>query len=252
MPAARRRPTRTPQREQGSWSVPGRKQGEVFADQRFYDLGIRFVVPRYEELHESILSALDVPHEAPFEVVDLGIGTGELSIKILRRWPNARIMGIDQSGDMLEVAKRKLSGYPDRVRFEQLSFTRMKKRGAAFDAVVSCLSVHHLTGPEKARLFKVVYDSLAPGGVFVNGDYVKANAPQLAKLYHRLWMNHMRGSGLSEEEIERVERHGHLDRPSTLDEQLEWMRDAGFDGVECLWKYYDDAVMVGLKPSKRR
>ncbi|MGH2669496.1 MAG: class I SAM-dependent methyltransferase, partial [bacterium] len=155
MPGGRVGVRRKPQREQGSWTTPGAKQGEVFADQRFYDLGIRFVVPRYEELHEAILSALDVPHEAPFEAIDLGVGTGELSIKILRRWPNARILGVDQSGDMLEVAKRKLSGYPERMRFEQLSMTRMKKRGAAFDAVVSCLSVHHLTGPEKAKLFKV-------------------------------------------------------------------------------------------------
>lgn len=232
--------------------MPGKKQGEVFADQRFYDLGIRFVVPRYEELHEAMLGMLDIPPEAPFEVVDLGIGTGELSIKILRKWPNARIMGIDQSAEMLDVARRKLSGYPDRVRFEQLSMTRMKQRGPAFDAVVSCLAIHHLTGPEKAKLFKVIHDSIAPGGVFVNGDYVKSESPRVAKLYHRLWMNHMRGSGLSEEEIERVEQHGHLDRPSTLGEQMEWMRAAGFDGVECTWKYYDDAVMVGFKPQRRR
>lgn len=228
------------------------RAGEVFEDQRFYDLGIRFVVPKYDEMHEAILSALPFGFDEPFECIDLGIGTGELSTKILRRWPNARVLGVDNSPDMLALAQRKLSGFADRIRFERLNMNRMQRRGPAFDAVVSGLAVHHLTPAQKKRLFRVLHESLAPGGLFVNGDLVKANSPLTRELYQRLWLNHMRGAGLTEQDIERkIVRHGHVDRPDTVEQQLQWMSRAGFAGVECIWRYYDGAVMLGLKSKKR-
>jgi tRNA (cmo5U34)-methyltransferase len=89
-----------------------------------------------------------------------------------------------------------------------------------FDLVASALCVHHLDGAEKAELFRRVRGGLAPGGRFVLADLVVPLDPAQATTPFTPG----------------------FDKPSTLEDQLEWLRQAGFD-VRVTWEQGDLAVI---------
>ena len=87
--------------------------GEVFANTADFDTGIRHLLPRYDEMLDAI--ALCLPPTTK-TVLELGCGTGELSLKILKRCPDAQLVAVDYSPRMIQFAQNKIhaAGYADR------------------------------------------------------------------------------------------------------------------------------------------
>jgi tRNA (cmo5U34)-methyltransferase len=94
-----------------------------------------------------------------------------------------------------------------------------------FDIVVSALAVHHLDGDGKAHLFRRICDVLRPGGRFVLGDVIVPEDPA--------------------DVVTPID--GDVDKPSTVDDQLAWLRIAGFD-ADVAWRERDLAVLVADTP----
>lgn len=58
----------------------------------------------------------------------------------------------------------------------------------------------------------------------------------------------LREQGLNEDEIQNwYVSHTKLDKPTSVERQLDWLRSAGFEDVDCVWKYYNLAVYFGFK-----
>src|SRR5690349_5611539 len=123
---------------------------------------MRSEVPAYDELQAAAVGACAVGDVA--SILELGTGTGETARRLLARYPDASLRGIDASSGMLAVARAALADF--RVR---LSVARLEDPLPAgpFDLVVSVLAVHHLDGSGKAGLFHRVAAALRPGGRFV-------------------------------------------------------------------------------------
>ena len=157
-------------------------------------------IPGYEELEEAVAAA--TAGLGLETVLELGTGTGETALRVLARNPGARWTGIDASKPMLDRARRRL---PE----ADLRLQRLEDPLPAgpFDLVVSVLTVHHLDGPAKRDLFRRVGEVVRPRGRFVLGDVVVPERPEDAAI-----------------EIDWVE-----DLPSTVPEQLAWLREAGFE-----------------------
>jgi tRNA (cmo5U34)-methyltransferase len=177
-------------------------------------------IPGYVELEERVAAAT-----AGLEIRDaleLGVGTAETATRILAQHPRARWTGIDASEPMLARARERL---PDadlrRARLED------PLPAGPFDLVVSALVVHHLDGPGKRDLFRRVAAVLRPGGVLVLGDVVVPERPEDVRI-----------------DIDWV-----VDLPDRLDDQLEWLREAGLE-PEPLWTEADLAVIRASKPPK--
>lgn len=163
--------------------------------------------------------------------VDLGTGDGRLLALVESRYPEAEGMGLDSSVPMLDRAKERFGDDPRFVLREyNLELALPLYRTA--DAVVSGLAVHHLEDVRKRELFAEIHDFLSPGGVFANLDLVR---PASARLHERF-----------RQEIGRVEDDP-TDRLAGLDEQMEWLRDAGFDEVECHFKWLELALIVAVR-----
>jgi trans-aconitate 2-methyltransferase len=63
-----------------------------------------------------------VAAEAPGSVVDLGCGPGQLTAELARRWPHAKVLGIDSSAEMIEAAtaaQHGCDGFGGRLSFER-------------------------------------------------------------------------------------------------------------------------------------
>jgi tRNA (cmo5U34)-methyltransferase len=107
----------------------------------------------------------------------------------------------------------------------------------SYDLVISSLSIHHLSDPEKQELFRHIFQALKPGGIFLNMDQIKGPTPALQETYCRKWEEITRINGATEDEIlGGVERRRLYDREATLENQLQWLREAGFREADCVYK----------------
>lgn len=205
------------------------------------------VVLRYREINEVMLYFLTSLGRDFIDIVELGVGGGELTTEVLKRFPEAGVEAIDLSPKMLEVAGQKLLPYKDRVNLIHSDFGTYEFM-REYDLAISSMAMHHLPDKDKLKLMKSIHRSLKEEGVFLFGDLIQSPSSYLDKKFFRIWKNYLRFNGLSKDEIDsKVKIQLNNDLPATLPELLHWMKEAGFRDVDCLWKYFNHAVVVGIK-----
>jgi trans-aconitate methyltransferase len=129
---------------------------------------IRADVPRYDELQEATIEAIPFP---PRRVLELGVGTGETTRRLLERYPDAEVTGLDSQPEMVFKARE--------LEIE-VRLARMEDPlpDGPWDLVLSVLTVHHLDGEGKRDLFRRVREH---SRAMVMGDVVIAE-PQVTPL----------------------------------------------------------------------
>jgi malonyl-CoA O-methyltransferase len=104
----------------------------------------------------ALVAALDRVEIAPPRVLDIGTGTGSAALEIARRYPEARVAGVDISPLMIEAARAKLPGeLAERVKFSVSDAGSLPFEPGAFDLVAQ-ISV--------PVFFDEIARVLAPGG----------------------------------------------------------------------------------------
>jgi len=105
---------------------------------------------------------------ASFDLLDVGTGTGVLAVAALERWPGARVMGIDPSSRMLELAgeeaRRRSQELPARLRLVTAEADRLPLADASVDVAVSSFVIQLV--PNRAAALREVLRVLRPGGQF--------------------------------------------------------------------------------------
>ncbi len=120
---------------------------------------IRAEVPGYDELQEQAVAAIPF---APERVLELGMGTGETTRRLIEAFPDAWVIGLDSSPDMVFRARQ---SYDD----VQLARIEDPLPDGPWDLVISVLSVNQLDDEKKRALFRRVKDharSLVIGDLF--------------------------------------------------------------------------------------
>ena len=123
---------------------------------------IRSEVPRYDELQEQAIAAIPF---SPERVLELGMGTGETTKRLIEAYPEAWVIGLDSSADMVFRARE---AYDD----VQLARIEDPLPDGPWDLVIGVLSIHHLRPEQKQNLFRQVREQARS---FVIGDVVKAD-----------------------------------------------------------------------------
>lgn len=211
-----------------------------------YDSQRKMLIPCFDEFYGICVSVADADNEAP-KILDIGAGTGLLSSFVLNRYPNARITLIDISEKMLEVAQKRFIGN-ENVKYIVDDYTKLKLL-EEYDMVVSALSIHHLEDSVKKELYRKCYSVLKPNGIFINADQVIGETSYIDSLNKKRWKESIEKSGLPKNEILSAYERMKLDKEAPLNQQLEWLREIGFQDVSCIYKYYSFAVMFGRKVS---
>jgi tRNA (cmo5U34)-methyltransferase len=198
-----------------------------------YDAQIREMVPRYEEIHETLLALLAL--RPPQRFLDLGSGTGYTLRRVLEAFPAATAVGLDVSREMLDRARQRVAGLEERVQLRTSDIATPEIVGS-YDAIVSILAVHHLHPDEKRHLFSRIWEHIEPGGVFLLADYFRPAMDRLSELY----------SLPDAPDAHEVEH----DHPDTTAEHLGWLTAAGFAAVDVVWKYDDVGVLVAWRAER--
>ncbi len=210
-----------------------------------YDKAILRLVPFYHEQHEIIIRLLPFEKQSPLKIVDLGCGTGLLSHALLRAFPLAELVAWDLTANMLETCKQNLAPYLDRAGFRQGDFGK-DDIGSGYDLVVSGFAIHHLDTAGKQNLYRRIFHALQPGGVFINKEITLGATPAITKCYEQWWHEFVRANG--EDDNAWFRKYVDEDIPASVEDQLNWLTQAGFVDVGCHWRYFNFAIFGGRKP----
>jgi ubiquinone/menaquinone biosynthesis C-methylase UbiE len=148
-----------------------------------YELGIRLLtLGRLDRAYDRLVERV----EAGQRVLDVGCGTGALTLRSARR--GAVVKGIDVNAQMLEIAEARVreAGLGDAVRLAESGVAELDtEQTGSFDTVTSGLCFSELSDAELAYTLKHVARILRPGGLLLVADEVRPPTP-IRRLLHAL------------------------------------------------------------------
>jgi SAM-dependent methyltransferase len=168
-------------------------------------------------------------------ILDLGSGAGRLLSLVKTARPAAQFVAMDFSPTMLTALRGNFVNDASVTIVSHDLAASLPELGE-FDVVVSSFAIHHLVHERKRELYREVFDMLAPAGVFCNLEHV---ASPTARLHHEF----LAKLDLTPEEEDPSNKL--LD----LETQLGWLREVGFEDVDCHWKWRELALIAGVKPT---
>ena len=167
-------------------------------------------------------------------LLDLGCGTGLELERVLAKFPDIEITGIDMAGDMLKLLADKFPGKKLRLicgSYFDVDF------GGVYDCVLTTYSLHHFSQERKLALYKKIYDAVKPGGVFIYGDYTVDTAERQQEL--ALINDIKRGAqGIKEGEFY------HFDTPFTPELEMQLMKAAGFTSADVIAQWENTSIII--------
>ena len=195
--------------------------------------------------------------------LDLGCGDGILGAAILGEYPATRGVFVDFSEPMLEQARNQLKEYANQLVFESLDYgdpawMNAIQSHAPFDAVVSGYSIHHQPDSRKYSIYQEIFSLLKTSGWFVNIEHVSSASQLNIDLFENHYISsryaiEQRNGGtrtfnqLVEEYKNRPDKAANILAPTEL--QCDWLRQVGYEEVDCYFRIYELAVFGGRKPS---
>jgi len=187
-------------------------------------------IPRRGEGQSALLECL--PRNTR-RVLDLGSGDGRLLASVLALLPDATGVALDFSSEMLDRLHARFSA-DARVEVRAHDFAQPLPGLGPFDAVVSSFAIHHLADVRKRALYAEVHDRLTPGGAFCNLEHVASPTAAL----HLAFLESLGVAPAQDDPSNRLVDVG---------TQLRWLREIGFDDVDCHWKWRELALLAGVK-----
>ena len=164
-----------------------------------------------ERIFRAIAKIVSIEPQAAINILDLGAGYGALAQFLLNHFPNARAVCQDGSAEMAKLGRERMERYKGRFKYVLCDFSKpgwSRKIKGSFDAVVSSIAIHNVRSADIIRsIYEESFSLVKIGGCFLNFDRMT---------------------------------------PSR-EEQLEWLREAGFANVKCFWDGGRRAIVGGYK-----
>jgi ubiquinone/menaquinone biosynthesis C-methylase UbiE len=148
-----------------------------------YDVFARLIGS--EAAHRQLVEQAGV--EPGHRVLDIGCGTGNLTLLVKRLRPDAEVVGLDPDPKALRRARRKADERGLAVELDRGFADALPYADASFDRVVSAFMLHHLGPEEKAKTLREARRVLRPGGAFHALDFggTDHGAGIIGHLFHR-------------------------------------------------------------------
>ncbi|GAB7038048.1 MULTISPECIES: class I SAM-dependent methyltransferase [Catenuloplanes] len=230
-------------------------------------------LPDREERFAAMLDAVEAVTEWPApRILDLAGGTGSISLRAQRRFPQANTTLLDLDPVTLTIARATLDERSTVVTADLVTpewTAALPHRD--YDAVLAATALHWLSPERLATLYAEVRTVLRPGGILVNADYMPDDGlPELSKrlgdradarrearyaagavLSWSAWWEHAKSDPTLAPLVEERNRLFPGDHHQEWLPPASWhvraLRDAGFTEAGLIWRGAQDAAVVGVR-----
>ena len=221
--------------------------------------GVRQFFPLANEQLDTIARIVEKYNPSINDFLDLGCGDGFVGYFIQELYPNSHGVFLDGSNEMIKKAKAKNSGnHCDYVvqDFGNSDWMKSLEVNKSFDLIISGYSIHHINNDKKKRLYSDIYNLLNPNGIFLNLEHVSSPSENLEEMFGDLFEDKMMeyqksiGEEKNREEIKEIYHdpdHKLLNKLESVEEQCDWLREIGFQEVDCYLKIFELALFGGIK-----
>ena len=193
-----------------------------------------------------------------FTFLDLGAGTGAAARTILDLYPRSTAILADFSAEMMRAGEREMPRFEGRYRYVEFDMSAGGEWPAAIpaalDAVVTSMCVHHLPDERKQGLFAEIFDHLAPGGWYLNYDPVRAEDPVVEATWARVSDHDDPEAAARRRQrssLDQARWDNHVRYMIPLGRQLDYLRSAGFEGIDIYWKQLENVIYGGRRPADK-
>ncbi len=185
---------------------------------------------------ELISAAAGAANPDAKQILDIGCGAGNYTLKLLQRLSNLDVTLIDLSQPMLDKAQERIRAVSKgEIRAIQGDMREVELGEAAFDIILASATLHHLrTDDQWHRMFTKLHRALVPGGglwIFDLVDYELAPVRRMMKERYAAYLDSLKGPEYRQEVFDYVEKE---DTPKPLVFQIELLRAVGFRTIEVL------------------
>lgn len=182
--------------------------------------------PARAEQLAMLLAVLAAAHVT--DVLEAGVGSGRVAERILDEMPGSRLLGLDGSRAMLDLARSRLERFGERAELREADLSDLALSDSGpFDAVVSVQALHHLEDARKAKCLAELARRLRPGGLLLLRDKVAVDP---AVFPDHAVVGRLLGTSMpSTSEAYEAELVAKGDRPAPLELHLRWLRRAGLE-----------------------
>ncbi|MDE6432667.1 MAG: class I SAM-dependent methyltransferase [Lachnospiraceae bacterium] len=219
------------------------KQFNLIAEE--YDCNRKKFIPCFDDFYKNTTEFIASNIDEPKRIIDLGAGTGLLTYFWYQQCPNSEYVLVDIADEMLNVARKRFHDIGN-ISYQVENYIH-KLPDAIFDTVISALSIHHLEDEDKIKLFSKIYDRLPSGGLFINYDQFCAESAKMNLWFDSFWESSLANSGLTDQDIELWKERRKLDRECSVEQEVDMLKNCGFEVVKCVYSYQKFSVIVAIK-----
>jgi trans-aconitate 2-methyltransferase len=225
-----------------------------------YDADMDVMHPNRHKMAAIALEILPFDPQVTITALDLGIGTGFFTQRFLERYPRARVISVDGSKSMVELARTRLASLTARVDFRIADFRQLQEtipEKECGDVVFSSYALHHLNRSEKVEVIRRALGFLKPEGWLINADIIRSDSRVIEERIQQVRVDgivrrgaaldpRFRDAGSTRQFLNELEATDQ-DQPLVLAEDLQVLRDAGLRHTAVFWSEYREAVIGGRK-----
>lgn len=182
-------------------------------------------------------------------VLDIGCGAGNYTLKMLSKVPNLNCTLVDLSLPMLDRAFERVSAETSgKVEVKQGDIREVELPESHFDIILAGAVLHHLRDDEDwETTFSKIFKLLKPGGCFMISDLITQDTDLLNEYTWQIYGEYLEGIGGAEYRKNVFDYIAKEDTPRSMNYQLDLMKKVGFKSVEILHKNMCFGAFGGIK-----
>jgi ubiquinone/menaquinone biosynthesis C-methylase UbiE len=195
-------------------------------------------------------------------------------LPILQAFGAAEVWGVDFDPMLLSLAEKRLARFGGRAKLVEADLRKQKWISSfprRFDAVVSATTLHWFSPAQLSRLYKQFTRKLKPGGIFLNADHAgsccrgiqkdwEGQRNRYAQKYEKsdvdnwdgFWEAYGRAMKVDIQNFRKKLTGDWVGSEQGL--PLAWhfekLKAAGFEAIDCFWRFDYDAIFGGIRKPK--
>lgn len=207
-------------------------------------------IPFYRQVIAMNAQLATLYYKPQTVMYDLGFSTANLPLALSQYFGEQEFayIGLDTSHEMVKIAQKKIEQLPLQHQCRLLTEDITTHEYKLASVIFANYTFQFLRPMERLPMMRKLFASLTDGGIFLMSEKVLENDGDISRQFIELYYRYKKENGYSDLQIsQKREALENVLVPYRLEENIELMKQAGFDKVEVFFKWFNFASFVAVK-----